>query len=97
MMFFVVLFAPPLYFLWRKRIGGFLLNSFFYGLACLFLISIIGAFIAPFFWLLAVTHAGWYLRKEMTSQIIQEQAEAIATKMAEKMKAPQQVEAPGKQ
>jgi hypothetical protein len=97
MMFFVVLFAPPLYFARRKKWGAFICNSFLYGLACLFLISIIGAFIAPFFWILAVGHAGWHLRTEMASQMIQEHAEVLATKMAEKMKVSPQVEAQGKQ
>ena len=97
MMLFVVLFVPPLYFLMRGKIGACIFNSFFYGLACLFLITIIFFWIAPFFWILSVAHAGWHLRKEMATQMIQEHAEVLATKMAEKMKATQQTEASSKQ
>lgn len=85
-MLFVVLFVPPLYFLIRGKIAALLFNSLLYGLACLFLITIIFFWIAPFFWILSVAHAGWHLRKEMATQMIQEHAEVLATKMAEKMK-----------
>lgn len=82
MMYLTIILIPPLYFVLRKRWGAFTLNAILYGLACVFLISFIGAFIAPVFWVLAVGHAGWHLRKE----IMVEHAEMIATKMAEKMK-----------
>ena len=71
-----------MYFAIRQKWGAFVLNVILYGLACLFLISLIGAFIAPLFWVLAVGHAAWHLRREMMA----EHAEMIATKMAEKMK-----------
>jgi len=41
----------------------------------------IGVWIAPFFWILAVGHAGFAYRREM----IESHANLIATKMAEKM------------
>lgn len=81
-MYLCVIFVPPLYFLIRNRWGGFFVNSVFYGLACLCLISLVGAMIAPLFWLVAVVHASWSLRKE----VAEEQAEMLATKMAKKMR-----------
>lgn len=84
MMYLCIIFIPPVYFLVRKKWGALTLNAVLYGLACLLAISIIFAFVAPFFWVLAVGHAGWHLRKE----IMAEQAELLATKMAEKMRQP---------
>ena len=78
----MVIFISPLYFALRKKWGAFTLNAILYGLACIFLLSIIGAFIAPIFWVPGVGHAGWHLRTEMMT----EHAEMIAAKMAEKMK-----------
>ncbi len=80
-MYLAVIFCSPIYFAVRKRWGAFTLNAILYGLAWLFLISMIGAFIAPVFWFLAVGHASWHLRRDM----MQEHAEMMATKMAEKM------------
>ena len=45
-----VIFIPPLYFALRKKWGAFTLNAILYGLVCIFLLSIIGAFIARIFW-----------------------------------------------
>lgn len=84
MMYLVAIFVPPLYFLIRKKWGGFVVNSFFYGIACLLLLMFLFP-IAPFFWFPAMIHAMWHLRKEM----VVEQAEILATKMAEKMRAPE--------
>ena len=81
-MYLCIFFVPPGYFLARKKWGGFVLNSILYGLACICLITIVGAMVAPFFWALAVGHAGFTYRKELMSV----QADLIATKMAEKMK-----------
>lgn len=81
MTFLCILFVSPLYFLIRKKWGGFFLNSVLYGLAVLCLISIIGAAIAPLFWLLAVGHAAFAYRR----QAAVEHADLVATKLAEKM------------
>lgn len=81
MIYLAVLFVPPLYFLLRKKFAAFLVNAVLYGIAVLFVLSIFGAFIAPFFWILAVMHAAWHVRKEM----MPEHAEMIATEMAKKM------------
>jgi hypothetical protein len=81
MMYLCVIFISPVYFMIRKKWGAFTLNAILYGLAWVFLISILGAWIAPFFWMLAVGHAGWHLRKE----IVAEAAEVLATKMVEKL------------
>jgi hypothetical protein len=85
MMYLCIIFVSPLYFMARGKWGGFALNSILYGLACLCALSLIGLVIAPFFWMLAVGHAGWNLRQELMVQ----QADLIATKMAEKMKSNQ--------
>lgn len=84
MKYLVAFFIPPLYFLMRKKWGGFVVNSFFYGMACLLLLMLIFP-IAPFFWLPAMIHAMYHVKKE----VVTEQAELLATKMAEKMRAPQ--------
>jgi len=75
MMYLIIIFISPLYFLIRKKWGAFILNSILYLLACATLLFGIG-FI---FWILAVGHAGWHLRKEG----MVEQAELIAKKMVE--------------
>ena len=73
-MYLVVLFCPPIYFLVRKKWGGFVLNSILLTIA-LFTMLIFG--IGFIFWALAVGHAGWELRKEG----MQEHAELIAKEM----------------
>ena len=82
MMYLCIMFISPVYFLVRKKWGPFILNSILYGLACLCILSVVGIMFAPLFWILAVGHAGWHLRREMMTQ----HAELIATKMAEKMR-----------
>jgi hypothetical protein len=82
MMYLCVIFVPPIYFLVRKKWGGFILNSILYGIACLCVASMIGIWIAPLFWILAVGHASFTYRREMVVQ----HAELIAIKMAEKMR-----------
>jgi predicted PurR-regulated permease PerM len=81
MIYLCIIFNPPVYFLARKKWGGFILNSILYGIACLCAISIVGILVAPVFWILAVGHAGFTYRREMLAH----HAELIATKMAEKM------------
>jgi hypothetical protein len=81
MTYLCIIFIPPVYFLTRKKWGGFVLNSILYGLACLCIISIVGIMGAPVFWILAVGHASFTYRKEAAAN----HAELIATKMAEKM------------
>jgi hypothetical protein len=82
MIYLCIIFIPPVYFLVRKKWGGFVLNSILYGIACLCVLSIMGIVAAPIFWALAVGHAGFTYRKEMMVQ----HADLIATKMAEKMR-----------
>jgi hypothetical protein len=82
MTFLCVLFFPPLYFLTRKKWGAFVINSFFYGIACALVLTLALIFAAPFFWLIAVFHASYYWRQEKSVQ----DAELLATKMAEKMR-----------
>lgn len=82
MIYLALIFISPVYFISRKKWGGFFLNSFLYGIACLCILSIVGAVIAPLFWVLAVGHAGFTYRKEL----MEHHADLVATKMAEKMK-----------
>jgi hypothetical protein len=82
MMLLCVLFIPPLYFLARKKWLGFLINSVFYGMACGLVLTLALIFVAPLFWLIAVFHASYYWRREKRIQ----DAELLATKMAEKMR-----------
>jgi 4-hydroxybenzoate polyprenyltransferase len=83
MIYLCLIFIPPLYFLIRQKWLGFILNSILYGIACLCALSMIGIWIAPFFWILAVGHACFTYRKEASAQ----HADMVATKMAEKMAA----------
>ena len=79
MMYFVVLFVSPLYFALRGKWGGFILNAILYLLA---LLTVFVFGVGVIFWLLGVGHAMWHLRQEM----MEKQADLIATKMADKMK-----------
>ncbi|HEX3625914.1 MAG TPA: hypothetical protein VH280_10870 [Verrucomicrobiae bacterium] len=83
MMYLALIFVPPIYFVARKRWGGFVLNSILYGMACLCILMIFFAWVAPVFWLLSVGHASFAYRKELVAS----HAELLATKMAEKMQA----------
>ena len=78
MMYFVVIFVSPLYFLLRKHWVGFIFNAILWVLAWA-TIWLFG--LGMLFWALAVGHAGWYLRKEM----MMEQATMIAEQMAKQM------------
>ena len=84
MMYLCIIFLPPVYFIARKKWPGFVLNSILYGTACLCILTLIGIFIAPLFWILAVGHAGFTYRRELVAT----HADLIATKMAEKLKQP---------
>ena len=80
-MYLTAIFISPLYFLLRKKWLGFILNSIMYGIAVVFMVTVVFAWIGFFFWFLAVGHAGWLLRFEL----MEKQAELIASKMSEKM------------
>jgi len=79
MMYLIIIFISPVYFLIRKMWGAFVLNAILYLLA---LITVWFFGIGIIFWLLAVGHAGWHLRKEL----MKEHAQMIATEMVAKMK-----------
>jgi hypothetical protein len=55
--YFALIFIPPAYFISRKKWGGFFLNSIFYGIACLCVLSLAGIMIAPLFWFFSFGHA----------------------------------------
>jgi len=79
MMYLVIIFVSPLYFIFRKKWGAFILNAILYLLGWV-TISIFGTGII--FWLLGIGHAAWHLRKEL----MKEQAQMIANEMVAKMK-----------
>ncbi len=79
MMYLIIIFVSPLYFLIRKNWGAFILNAILYTLAWI-TVWIFG--IGVIFWALGVGHAGWHLRKEL----MKEQAQMIANEMVTKMK-----------
>lgn len=81
MMYLCIIFVPPLYFLVRKRWGGFVLSSILYGIACMCVLTIALAFVGVPFWLLAIGHASFTYRKELLAN----HAEVLAAKLAEKM------------
>lgn len=81
MMYLCIIFIPPLYFLARKRWGGFILNAILYGIACLCVLTIALIPVGTVFWLLSVGHAGFTYRRELVAS----HAEMLATKMAEKL------------
>lgn len=83
MIYFALIFAPPLYFISRKKWGGLVLNSFFYGIACLLVLTIALAFFAIPFWALSVGHACFTYKREAAER----HADLVATKMAEKLAA----------
>jgi len=82
MTYLIIIFISPVYFIMRKDWLGFCINSVLFALAWLLLISIIGSFLSPLPWALAVGHASFAFRK----QLMEEQATMIATKMAQAMR-----------
>lgn len=82
MMYLIVIFISPLYFLIRQKWFGFVINLILYTLAVIGLVTIIFFWAGIIFWALAVGHAGWTIRLEM----MEKHADLVATKMAEKMK-----------
>ena len=79
MMYLVIIFVSPLYFIFRKKWGAFILNTILYLLGWV-TIWIFGPGIM--FWLLSIGHAAWHLRKEL----MKEQSQVIANEMVAKMK-----------
>lgn len=79
MIWLVAVFIPPLYFILRKKWGAFVLNAILYVIfLCTFIFGI--GFI---FWVLAMGHAMWHLRKE----VMKEHADMIADSIVAKTKA----------
>ncbi len=82
MMYLTAIFLSPLYFAIKGKWGAFFLNSIFYGAAVVLLLTFVGAFLAPFPWLIAAVHAIMDYRK----QLVEEAATVMATKMAAAMR-----------
>ena len=77
MTYLVAVFLSPLYFAMKARWWAFLVNSVFYGIAVILLLTLVGAFLAPFPWLIAAVHAIMDYRK----QLVDEAATVMAKKM----------------
>ena len=75
MMYLVCIFVSPLYFLIRKKWGGFIINSILWVLAWL---TILLFGLGIFFWFVAAVHAIWNLREDLMRQQAQMIAEEIA-------------------
>jgi hypothetical protein len=78
----IAIVFPPLYFLIRNRIGLGLIYGLLFALSIFLLLTVVLAPIAIFFWLVSMIHALWHVRRELVA----EQAEVLATKMAEKVR-----------
>lgn len=84
MTYLLIIFISPLYFLIKGKWGGLVINSIFYGTALILLVTIIGAFLAPIPWIIAMVHGMSAYRK----QILEESTTMMAAKMATAMRQP---------
>jgi hypothetical protein len=73
-----IFFVSPLYFAIRGKWLAFAFNSICYLIAVVCLLSLVGAIIAPFFWIFGVAHAMWHFRRD----VMEENATILARKMA---------------
>lgn len=82
MIYLVAIFIPPLYFLVKKRWGAFIgsLVAFFF--AVIFAIMMVLLPLSFILWGICSVVAVWDLRK----RVAHENADMLATKMAEKMR-----------
>lgn len=80
-MWLLAFFCSPIYFACRGKWAACFINGFFYLIAMVLLISVVGAIFAPVFWMFCVAHAMWDMRAVITEQAIQRQAEALAQKL----------------
>lgn len=83
MAFLAILFVPPLYLLFKGKVGACVLNSVLYLLAWL-TVWFFG--IGVLFWGLAVGHAGWHYRKEAIREQARVFADEIAARQSEEAK-----------
>jgi hypothetical protein len=82
MIYLCAIFLPPLYFLLKKRWLGFVVSSFLFVLSFFLAMTMVLLPVALILWALCAIVAVWNLRK----QLVRENAEVLATKMAEKMR-----------
>lgn len=81
----LIIFASPLYFAMKSKWGAFCVNSVFYGIALLLLVTMIFAVAAPIFWFISVMHG----LMDYRNQALRDHATDIAVKMAEAIRQPQ--------
>jgi hypothetical protein len=87
MIYLCAIFIPPLYFLIKKRWLGFIVSSCLLVLSLFLAMTVVLIPGALILWALCSTVAVWNLRKAL----VNESAEVLATKMAEKMREAQSV------
>ena len=83
--YLLAIFASPLYFLFEKKWGAFILNSIFYLSALFLLITFIGAFLAPLPWMIGMAHVMFDYRKK----VVEQDASVMAKKMVEALRSEQ--------
>jgi ABC-type transport system involved in cytochrome bd biosynthesis fused ATPase/permease subunit len=74
----LVVFLPPLYMLIRGKWIQAFVNAMSYGIALMLLLSLVGAFVAPIPWLIAVIHAGINWNEERTQRYMKQHAQMVA-------------------
>ena len=84
MMYLTAVFLSPLYFILARKWGAFALNSAFYSLALLLLVTIFLSFLAPIPWIIAAVHAIMDYRR----RLVDEDTTMLAQKMADAMRQP---------
>ena len=82
MIYLVAVFLPPLYFLIKKRWAAFIGTSFLLVLSLFLAMTVVLLPVSLILWALCAVVAIWDLRK----RLVNENAEVLATKMAEKMR-----------
>ena len=87
MIYLTAVLIPPLYFLIKKRWVGFIVSSCLLVLSFFLACTVVMIPVALVLWALCATVAVWNLRK----QLVRENAEVLASKIAEKMAQPPKV------
>jgi len=87
MIYLTAIFVPPLYFLIKKRWAGFIVSSILLVISLFLAMTVVLLPVALILWAVCSVCAVWNLRKAL----VHENANLLATKMAEKMREAQTV------
>jgi hypothetical protein len=77
-LYLIALFCSPLYFLLRRRWGGFAFNLLLY-LSAVVLVWVFFIGVIP--WMLGVTHAAWHIHGEIMERHMEKHAALIAERL----------------